>query len=54
MNAEYIEQGDRFVDDGVVRTVARVEGDSVYAEDGTVVDAREIAHVYLPSEIIEG
>lgn len=52
MTDPQIEPGDRVRDplDGELRTVTRVDGDSIYMEDGGVMGRRECAGILLPSE----
>lgn len=52
MNDPQIEPGDRVRDplDGELRTVTRVDGDSIHMEDGGVMGRRECANILLPSE----
>ena len=52
MTDPQIEPGDRVRDplDGELRTVTRVDGDSIYMEDGGVMGRTECAGILLPSE----
>lgn len=52
MTDPQIEPGDRVRDplDGELRTVTRVDGDSIYMEDGGVMGRRECTGILLPSE----
>lgn len=57
MNYKYIEQGDRVIDDGIVRTVSEVRPHdenhaTIYMTDGGCMGNDEIDHVYLESEVV--